>query len=146
MVGPKPPKRLEAIRQALRQAGLRATPSRIAVLEYLQRARGPVSHPDLVAAFDTSAWDRTTLYRNLLDLERAGLARRTQLGDRLWRFEPTHSSHPAGDHPHFVCTECGRIECLPQMKVSLSPARAGPKALQHRQVEIQLRGCCDDCR
>src|SRR6185295_16238667 len=77
---------LETLKAAVREAGLRATPSRIAVLHLLRSAGSPVSHSEVVAKLASQAWDPATIYRNLTDLADVGLARRTDVGDHVWRF------------------------------------------------------------
>jgi len=131
----------EALRQKVREAGLRVTPARVAVLRALSGASGPTSHPELANALHDEGWDRVTLYRNLVDLTEAGLLRRVDLGDHVWRFEllsaPTGVGHEAS-HPHFLCTSCGDVTCLPDLTI----AGALPSA---RPVTIQLRGECVRC-
>jgi len=134
---------LETLRAAIRNAGLRATPSRIAVLHLLRSAGSPVSHSDVVAKLASQTWDPATIYRNLTDLSDVGLARRTDVGDHVWRFEAT-TGHQAQAHPHFVCTECGSVECLPDLEYEVTRAKA-PRAVRLKRVEIQLRGPCDAC-
>ena len=134
---------LETLRAAVRDAGLRATPSRIAVLHLLRSAGSPVSHSEVVAKLASQAWDPATIYRNLTDLSDVGLARRTDLGDHVWRFEAITSRHAAA-HPHFVCTECGTIECLPDLEYVVTRSKA-PRALRQKRVEVQVRGLCDAC-
>jgi Fur family ferric uptake transcriptional regulator len=130
----------------IRQAGLRATASRIAVLRMLGEADRPLSHADIVDALTDQPWDRATLYRNLIDLVNAGLARKVELGDRVWRFDRSSSSHPhdAAVHPHFVCTVCGDVACLPEVSIS-TPTLGIPKSLRDRHVEVHVRGVCDAC-
>lgn len=134
---------LETLRAAVRNAGLRATPSRIAVLHLLRSAGSPVSHGDVVAKLASQAWDPATIYRNLTDLSDVGLARRTDVGDHVWRYEAIHG-HQTAAHPHFVCTECGSVECLPDLDYVLTRAKA-PRAVRLKRVEVQLRGPCDAC-
>lgn len=133
---------LETLRAAVREAGLRATPSRIAVLHLLRSAQAPVSHGEVVAKLASQAWDPATIYRNLTDLSDVGLARRTDVGDHVWRFEA--ASHAATAHPHFVCTECGTVECLPDLEYVVTRART-PRAIRQKRVEVQMRGLCDAC-
>jgi Fur family transcriptional regulator, ferric uptake regulator len=134
-----------AERAAIRDAGLRATASRIAVLRELRAAGRPLSHADIVGSLEEQPWDRATLYRNLIDLAGVGLARRVELGDRVWRFDASTQGHQAaGLHPHFVCTMCGSVECLPRMDF-VPPRRGVPAALVRREVEVQVRGVCDAC-
>ena len=124
---------LETLRAAVRNAGLRATPSRIAVLHLLRSAGSPVSHGDVVAKLASQAWDPATIYRNLTDLSDVGLARRTDVGDHVWRYEAIHG-HLAAAHPHFVCTECGTIECLPDLEYMVTRSKA-PRSLRQKRVE-----------
>jgi len=135
---------LETLRAAVRSAGLRATPSRIAVLHVLRSAGSPSSHSEVVAKLASQAWDPATIYRNLTDLSDVGLARRTDVGDHVWRFEAITGNHEASAHPHFVCTECGSVECLPDLEYVVTRAKA-PRAVRLKRVEIQLRGPCDAC-
>jgi Fur family ferric uptake transcriptional regulator len=123
----------------LRGAGLRCTPARLAVLEHFHRTGGTQSHNDVVAALD--ALDRVTIYRVLVDLAEAGLLARTDLGDRVWRFE---LARHAEEHPHFVCTDCGSVQCLDGLTVAVTGAKV-PKAVRARKISIQLKGRCDHC-
>lgn len=133
------------LRDAIRGAGLRATPSRIAVLGLLRTADHAVSHGDVADRLSGEPWDRATIYRNLIDLAEAKLIRRTDLGDHVWRFEAVDAAHGAERHPHFVCTSCGSVECLPDVELAVRKSR-GPRAVRSRDVEVQVRGVCDGCR
>lgn len=126
------------LRDELRAHGLRATASRLAVLRQLRAAERPMSHHDVVEAIGDQTWDRATLYRNLVDLTEAGLLRRVSLG-ATWHFEQTGEA----SHAHFVCTECGNVECAPQMQVV--SGKGSPKSVTSGNVDVQLHGLCDDC-
>jgi Fur family ferric uptake transcriptional regulator len=132
------------VRDAVRAKGLRATPSRIAVLELLRGSESPMSHGEVADRLASHAWDRATIYRNLADLAEVGLLRRTDIGDHVWRFEAVTAAHAAASHPHFVCTECGTVECLPEIGLAVRRAKA-PRAVKQRKVEVHVRGLCDAC-
>lgn len=134
------------LRGLLHARGLRATPSRLAVLELLRESANsqPLSHADITERLTAGAWDPATLYRNLTDLVDAHLLRRTDVGDHVWRFELLDAAHDAASHPHFVCTECGIVECLPATEIVVPRART-PRAVRQRRVEVQVRGLCDTC-
>jgi Fur family ferric uptake transcriptional regulator len=138
---------LQKIRTMLRDVGLRATHARVAVLARLLDARSLLSHGDLAGQLLDQGYDRATVYRNLLDLTDAGLARRNDIGDHVWRFELVRPAerHDSGAHPHFVCGECGIVSCLPEGAVSLKPRRGTPRALRKRGLSVQVRGLCDAC-
>ncbi len=129
-------------RRSLREAGLRVTEQRLRVFEALQKAARPMSHPEMVALLPQDGMDRTTVYRILMDLTERGLAHRRDLGDHVWRFDlrgPDARRHEQ-NHPHFSCTECGALECLPADAVTLSPAMAARST-----AEIHVRGRCSRC-
>ena len=135
---------LDELKNTIRQAGLRSTAPRVAVLRRLLRAASPISHGELVEVLSEEGLDRTTIYRNLQDLTDAGLAQRIDLGDHVWRFELKRAEQPVR-HPHFTCVACGAVSCLSDVKVSVKPGRGVPRALQRQDVEVQLRGRCDAC-
>jgi Fur family ferric uptake transcriptional regulator len=140
------PPKLADFQDKIRSAGLRSTAPRVAVLRELEAATSPLSHADLVDSLGHEGYDRVTIYRNLTDLTEAGLVVRADLGDHVWRFElrragPAHS----GNHPHFTCTDCGTVSCLPEESVRITSAKGAPRAVAARAVEVHLRGLCDRC-
>jgi Fur family ferric uptake transcriptional regulator len=123
-----------AARATIREAGLRCTPARIAVLQRLAEAPGPATHAEVAALLAPGGKgggfgiDKATVYRNLVELTDAGILSRIEVGDHVWRFELRKrgsDGSAAADHPHFVCTECGSVSCLEGMEVTLSPHPEG---------------------
>ena len=137
------------LKTRLRAVGLRATAARSAVLECMLQANGPLTHADVCQRLEDAGFDRATVYRNLADLTDVGLLRRSDLGDHLWRFElkpvETHKEHHDEVHPHFVCTDCGTVECLPEGTVTLQSVKGAPRSLRAGNVEVQVRGTCNEC-
>lgn len=130
---------LHDFRQVLVDSGLRVTEQRVLLLQELARTRAPASHRELAGRL--KSLDRTTVYRNLLSMTATGLLLKTRLTDNIWRFallNETSTSHAA--HPHFVCTDCGIVACLPPSSVHLSGDAACVEV-----AEVQLRGRCRDC-
>ena len=140
------------LRDQLRKAGLRATSARVSVLRCLEASKVPLTHAEVYDQVAADGFDRATVYRNLIDLADVGFLKRYDLGDHVWRFELLRSDadgksvHGTEAHPHFVCSDCGTVECLPAASVSLSGVRGGPKSLRKASdLEIQIRGLCNDC-
>jgi Fur family ferric uptake transcriptional regulator len=137
------------LKSRLRDAGLRATAARAAVLDCMLAAQGPLTHADVCERLADAGFDRATVYRNLADLTDAGVLRRTDLGDHLWRFElkaaEEHQDHAGEVHPHFVCTECGAVECLPDGAITVQSVKGSPRSLRAGKVDIQVRGACNQC-
>ena len=135
----------EESRGVLRDAGLRVTASRVAVMELMMQAETPMSHAEVIGALQPATFDRVTLYRNLLDLTDAGLLVRIALVDNVWRFEyRRYLDDLDSSHPHFVCTECRRIFCLDNDDVQLHASAETPPPWS-KVSEILLKGCCADC-
>lgn len=128
-------------RDVLRRHGLRATAARLRVFEAMLAAGAPRSHADVCSS--VPEFDRATVYRNLVDLTHAGLLVRRDHGDRVWRFEIASSHEHEVDHAHFVCTSCGTTRCLPQSAVELRTSELPGPA---EEIQVELRGVCDDCR
>ncbi|PIV80288.1 transcriptional repressor [bacterium CG17_big_fil_post_rev_8_21_14_2_50_64_8] len=133
------------VRQTLHAANLRATTARMVVLELVRSARKPLSHGEIAELLRDGPWNRATLYRNLIDLERAGLVRRTQLGEPVWRFEDAAKEHGVRSHPHFLCSSCGKMVCLPQLDTGPEGADGCRRAVRQGNFEVQVRGRCDAC-
>ena len=142
----RPSKQEGETHSLLRGAGLRITDSRVAVVEHLLAQTAPVSHADLCRLLERAGFDRATLYRNLTDLTQVGLVTRTDLGDHVWRFElkRREGNHVAA-HPHFVCSDCGTISCLPGVAVRIAPGKHAPRSLATKNVAIQITALCDAC-
>lgn len=127
----------------IRAAGLRVTSSRLAVLERLDLSGGPLTHHELVDQLRAGPWNRSTLYRNLIDLTEAGLAKKTEIGG-LMRFERAGRVNPCHEHPHFVCIDCGEVTHLAGVVVRVE-GKGEQHAVASGNVEVQLRGVCNDC-
>ena len=143
---PKPhaPERKHLIDE-IRHAGLRATSSRVAVLRMLHEAHRPMSHAEVSDALSEHTWNRSTLYRNLMDLAEAGLLRRSELGDHTWRFEVS-CDHGHDDHSaHFLCNNCGDIVCLPELTVTPRGSAVLPQVFSRGEYEVQISGRCATC-
>lgn len=135
---------LEAVKTILREAGLRSTPARIAAYRFLRSANSPVSHAEVAEQLVQTGLDKATVFRNLNDLADAGLARRTELGDHVWRFELAGDDHGSDPHPHFVCIDCGTVSCIDGAELKKVAGRKQIASLG-RVTEILLRGHCVSC-
>ena len=133
----------ESIRQSIRDSGLRATPARIATLRLMHEATSPLTHAEVAGELNDLGVDKATVFRNLNDMATAGLLRRTELGDRVWRFELVTGDEHGSAHPHFVCVDCGTVSCMSEVKLTAGSTRLSEKFGE--VTEILLRGHCNDC-
>jgi len=138
---------LTGLRNEIRAAGMRSTAPRISVLERLRRADAPLSHAEITEELLPLGFDRATIYRNLVDLSEAGLVSRVELGDHVWRYE-VRGAEPRegeGEHPHFVCNDCGTVSCLPAVSVDIRPAPGSRRSVVAEVSDIVLKGRCESC-
>ncbi|MEM7476529.1 MAG: transcriptional repressor [Planctomycetota bacterium] len=135
---------LEQSRLTIRESGLRATPARVATLDLLRGSRSPLTHAEVAEHLSQTGVDKATAFRALNDMTDAGLLRRTELGDHVWRFELIgEGEHEHAAHPHFVCVDCGQVSCLGEIQLTKKSLATSSQIGQ--VTEILLRGHCSDC-
>lgn len=132
-------------KQALRDAGLRATAARVAVFRLLASEGGPKSHADVVGALEGFGFDQSTLFRCLNEIADAGLAARLDLGDQTRRFELRKADEVEFTHPHFMCVDCGELKCMDGFSVQITPSRGPRRAQLGTITEVLIRGHCGNC-
>lgn len=138
---------VEQARTMLKEVKLRCTTCRIALLQRLATMEQPASHAELADLLTPEGFDKSTIYRCLIELSDAGLLNRLELGDHVWRFE-LKRDHDFTDHPHFMCVDCGKVACLTDVTVRVSGKRGkSAKVPDMAQVtEIMLKGHCAECQ
>lgn len=134
----------EEARRVVQEAGLRATAPRIAVLRLLALSKRPLSHSEVVDQIGTSDFDPATLYRNLIKLVEANLARVASTVGGVTRYEIREADEGPHLHPHFSCEECGLVHCLPGAILTGPVDRAWRHSL--KDASLQLTGTCPECR
>jgi len=128
----------------LRGAKLRATAARVAVIQCLARERFPLTHAEVTERLSEFGFDQSTIYRCLTELADAGLLARLDLGDGVRRFELLHEEHTGvSEHPHFLCVDCGKIQCLDDFTFRLTPKRGTAKL--GSVTEVLVKGHCAAC-
>ena len=144
------PMSLAELKQRLKDANLRATSPRVAVLRLLSGSPRPLSHSEVVQALQSDDWDQATLYRNLIKLTEANLTRVASEVSGIKRYELGSSKASARHlHPHFVCSACGEVSCLP--KATITQDEEALNALGEgwlsatAQASLHFMGTCPGC-
>ena len=132
-------------KQTLRDVGLRATAARVAVLRTLASEGGPMSHAEVVDSLEDFGFDQSTLFRCLNEIADAGLVARLDLGDQTRRFELRQPDEVEYMHPHFMCVDCGRLKCMNDFSVQITPSRGPRRAQLGTITEVLIRGHCGNC-
>jgi Fur family transcriptional regulator, stress-responsive regulator len=132
--------------QRLREAGLRVTSTRIAVLEALDTVAGHVTADQVRQAVlaRLGSVSVQTIYDVLGALTTAGLVRCLETPGHPARFE----TRVGDNHHHFICRNCGRtidIDCAVGEAPCLTP-QALPNGFAADEAEVTYWGVCSDCR
>ncbi|WP_303699855.1 peroxide-responsive transcriptional repressor PerR [Lentibacillus sp. CBA3610] len=133
----------EAI-NTLRDSGVRITPQRHAVLEYLLNAMVHPTADEIYKALEGKFPNMSvaTVYNNLRVLRQIGLVRELTYGDSSSRFD-----YNSSEHYHIICEECGKIvdfhyPILDEVE-SLAEQVTGFDVSHHR---MEIYGRCEDCQ
>ncbi len=130
--------------EILTKAGVRPTHVRDAVLKRLYEAGCPLSHGEIAAHPGMKRYDRVTIYRTLYTLEGAGLVHTVQGIDGAWRFcaHPPDRTGCPGNHPHFLCLKCGKMQCLTGQRL---PWVEVPERVRVKGKQLVIYGICTAC-
>ncbi len=137
----------DIVSRLLQQAKLRRTPVRAGVLDVLAKSARPLGAVEILEKLPPHT-DAVTVYRTLNTYTEKGVAHRVRGEDRVWRYalgDPHETS--AHHHPHFVCEECGKVECLNEAEIPTSfiPSLGVGQRYAIRYPEVVLHGVCPRC-
>lgn len=138
----------DLIQKALKKCKLRRTPVRAGVLEVLAKASRPLGAVEILDKLPP-ATDTVTVYRTLNTFTRKGVVHRVRGEDRVWRYalgDPHEAA--AHHHPHFVCEECGKVECLKGAEIPGGFVGSLGVGAKYRILypEVVLHGVCPKCQ
>lgn len=127
----------------LRQARLRRTPGRVAILKILLRAHKPLTREKIALKLGKKKLNKATIYRALECFIQASLVHKAFLRDRIWNYELAHNCTDYQCHPHFTCNNCNDTQCLTEVSVPLVKPLQKGFVIQRQQT--RLEGLCPDC-
>ena len=131
----------EACIAALRAAGLKITPQRIAVVECVI---GDETHPTVNALYERlrprfPSMSVATVYNTLSALDEIGRCRKLDLGGPS-RFDPN-----VQPHDHALCERCGALRDVERSQEPGHEALHALPGFQVQRVERIYRGLCAKC-
>lgn len=86
---------------------------------------------------------RATLYRNLEVLEKLGLVRKIQAGNRRVLYEHLHAGL---DHGHLICRECGQVIEFMSDEVNRGlAALCSEHGFEEDENQVTVQGLCSIC-
>lgn len=133
--------------QALRAAGLRITPQRLAIMKLL---RGTKTHPSPEMVYrelkpQYPGLSLNTVYQTLHALEEAGLLRRISMEANVYRYDAN-----TAPHAHLICRRCGRVDDtngdLEPLLTDLLARSAARSPWDISELDCCFYGYCPACR
>ena len=85
--------------------------------------------------------DRVTLYRTIKLFEEKKLIHKIVIDDHTAKYRLVNSSK-GKEHPHFHCTECDKVVCLPEMPM---PECGLPEGFSIKTQNTIVEGKCQKC-
>lgn len=92
-------------RPLLQQAGLKATPERLSILNVLHKAKKPLSVKELKEKLKDSEVDQATIYRNMESLVEKRLIQLVNFQHDHNHYEIVNDNH----HHHLICENCAKV-------------------------------------
>ncbi|WP_062197463.1 peroxide-responsive transcriptional repressor PerR [Massilibacterium senegalense] len=128
----------------LKSSGVRITPQRHAILEYLIESMSHPTADEIFKALEDNFPNMSvaTVYNNLRVFKEAGLVKELTYGDASSRFDWVTT-----EHYHAICEECGKIvdfyyPILNEVE-SVAQHVTGFKVNSHR---MEVYGICLECQ
>lgn len=137
----------EAAATRLHGAGQRLTANREALIETFALALRPLTIQEILERRRDLA--QSSVYRNLVVLEEAGIVHRVVTTDEFARWELAEDL--AGHHHHLICASCGSVEDVPasagleRSVVAAAAAITRSTGFRTQRHRVDLVGLCRQC-
>ncbi|EPZ52565.1 Fur family transcriptional regulator [Alicyclobacillus acidoterrestris] len=131
------------IPKLLKDVGLRVTPQREAILNFLIHYEGHATVDDIYQAVHPTfpGLSVSTIYNTMKHFGELGLVKEITFGDAASRFDVN-----VQPHHHLVCKHCGKLIdfYLPQPpNFALPPDASG---FEVEDYHLEVKGTCRECR
>ncbi len=129
----------------LRKHGLRLTPQRMAVLQTLINSREHLNTEEIYQEIHLQypMIGLATIYKTISLLKEMGEINELYFRSQSARYE-IQDNPP---HPHFICTQCGRIFDLEHKLLENLPEKiTKEKGYKIVKTQLEFYGLCQDCQ
>ena len=128
----------------LKQKGLKMTPQRRLILEYIHDNQAHLTAEELINYLDTRApgINKSTVYRTLDLLEESGCVVKSEIDGRS-----IYHHAEEGHHHHLICRVCGKtINCHENIVADLKKTLLKEIGFQADLNHVMITGTCSACR
>ncbi|SIS51834.1 Fur family transcriptional regulator [Alicyclobacillus vulcanalis] len=129
--------------QLLKEAGLRVTPQREAILTFLLEYDGHATVDDIYSSLQSRfpSMSVSTVYNTVKQLSQVGLVKEIGVGDGASRFDMN-----VEPHHHLICVRCGALYDFyleEPIRLSVPPEAQG---FEIEDYHVEVRGVCPKCK
>jgi len=139
----------DTVSTRLRRVNQRVTANRKAIVGALSTGTRPMTIPEILESPGGRGLAQSSVYRNLLVLEQAGLVHRIVTDGEFARFELAEDL--TEHHHHLICANCGTVEDVPasaglEESVHTAASQIARSTGFHTQRHrVDLVGLCARC-
>jgi Fur family transcriptional regulator, ferric uptake regulator len=132
-------------RSELREADLKATPARLALLKLLEEAEKPLDVAAMITYLQEQKipTDQATVFRIMNTFTEKGLTKQISFNEGKFRYELASKA----DHHHLICEQCGAIEDFSDCNIwELEADIKRKKKFFVRRHSLEFFGVCKQCQ
>ena len=129
----------------LKEVSLKATPARLAVLEFLEKIDAPADVSSIIKHLSQKNIDAdpATVFRIINSFTSKGLTKQIQLHESKFRYELSSKK----DHHHLICENCGKIEDVSDNFIAgIEKGIKDKKKFLVKRHSIEFFGVCSQCQ
>jgi Fur family ferric uptake transcriptional regulator len=134
------------IDEILKKNQLSVTGSRKRILELFLMSNGALAHGDIEKKTGEK-FDRVTVYRTLQTFLEKGIIHTIPTADNSVLYalckDNCSEGHHHDNHVHFVCRECAKTICLPDVTI---PEVKLPQGFLPYEYQMVVSGLCKECQ
>lgn len=129
----------------LRDADLRATPARVALLQLLEQSGAPMDVTTMIKNLTQEGLvvDQATVFRIINTFTEKGITKQLSLREGKFRYELSSKE----EHHHLICEQCGSIEDISDCNITaLEKDIKKKKKFLVRSHALEFFGVCQQCQ
>lgn len=135
--------KINKITSLIKDKGLNVTEIRRQLVALLWTPGSALTQKEIEEALEQElgSVDRVTLYRNLRLLMEKQVIHQIPMDAQTVKYKLA-GAHKKVDHPHFHCSHCDKLLCMPQVKIEENML---PGGFVIQSSHLIIEGVCDLC-
>ncbi len=135
--------KMNIVHELLKSKNLNVTEIRRRVIVSLLQPGKALTHKEIEESLerDLGPVDRVTLYRTIRVLLEKGIIHQIPIDAQQVKYKLADGQKKS-DHPHFLCSSCDRLVCMPQLNIKQEML---PFGFTIQSVSLVIEGVCPNC-